>query len=104
LSAAADVTVIDPFYVHTGSTFLPASFFSAKSVAKFTVSCPSSVCTFSDDGKTVIVICHDGTFYRCRFSSKGEPEMTIQNFLTGGVGSAVAGAAPERNAFGINAL
>eukprot|EP00038_Savillea_parva_P003194 m.122221 g.122221 ORF g.122221 m.122221 type:complete len:350 (+) comp11100_c0_seq1:204-1253(+) len=73
-----------------GSTFLPSSLFSAKSVAKFTVSCPSSVCTFSNDGKTVIVICYDGTFYRCRFSSKGEPEMTIQNFLSGGLSSPTA--------------
>eukprot|EP00035_Acanthoeca_spectabilis_P007177 m.133359 g.133359 ORF g.133359 m.133359 type:complete len:352 (+) comp13833_c1_seq4:311-1366(+) len=84
-----------------GSTFLPSSLFSAKSVAKFTVSCPSSVCTFSDDGKTVIVICHDGSFYRCRFSAKGEPEMTIQNFLKGSLGGS---STAEGGVFGMNEL
>jgi len=74
-----------------GSSFLPASLFSAKAVSKFTVSCPSSVCTFSEDGKSVVVMCHDGTFYRCRFSTKGEPEMSIQNFLSGGGGGGGGG-------------
>eukprot|EP00041_Stephanoeca_diplocostata_P016808 m.332767 g.332767 ORF g.332767 m.332767 type:complete len:188 (-) comp20494_c0_seq16:1170-1733(-) len=86
LCVSSDKATVHIFSLMAGDVdkggFMPKYFNSTWSFAKFTVESPGSVCTFSDDSKSVLAICHDGTFYRCRFGSKGETEMTIQNYLT----------------------
>lgn len=63
------------------SGMMPTYFSSTWSFAKFSVGCPKPVCSFAEDGKAVYAICTDGSFYRCTFTTKGETETTISNFL-----------------------
>lgn len=61
---------------------LPSIASSQWSFAKFSVTSPDSICSFTLEGDAVFAACKDGSFYRCAFTLAGETNVTRNNFLS----------------------
>eukprot|EP00039_Didymoeca_costata_P027783 m.19179 g.19179 ORF g.19179 m.19179 type:complete len:357 (-) comp6505_c0_seq1:700-1770(-) len=87
LCVSSDKCTVHIFSLETdkpppSNSFLPNYFNSTWSIAKFTVSSPTSICAFTEDAKSVFAVCMDGTFHKCTFNEKGETSVTKRNFLS----------------------
>jgi len=60
---------------------LPSIASSQWSFAKFSVTSPNSICSFTPEGNVVFAACTDGSFYRCDFTLSGETSVTKNNYL-----------------------
>ena len=60
---------------------LPSIASSQWSFAKFSVTSPESICSFTPEGDAVWAACSDGSFYRCAFTLAGDTTVTKNNYL-----------------------